>query len=80
LHKSFVIFIDILLKFNAKLFGQSYANGGVDNWKVSQLNVAIGGSMANQLPDQARDLIHRMQQHSQVVIYFVTFFLLKNSD
>uniref|UniRef100_A0A0N5ADC6 Phospholipase B1, membrane-associated n=1 Tax=Syphacia muris TaxID=451379 RepID=A0A0N5ADC6_9BILA len=54
---------NILKKFNPKLFGQSYGIGPVDDWEHAQLNVAVGGAKAIDMPDQAKHLVHLMESH-----------------
>jgi phospholipase B1 len=55
-----------LRKYNPTLFGQSHGIGKADDFTVSQLNVAVPGSVINDLVPQATELVKRLQTHPQV--------------
>jgi phospholipase B1 len=57
---------NILRKYNPALFGQSHGIGKADDFTVSQLNVAVPGSVINDLIPQATELVKRLQTHPQV--------------
>jgi len=61
--ESHVTIANILKKINPDLFGQSLGTGNVNNWNLAQLNAAIGGQKAEDLPPQARDLVSKMNAH-----------------
>uniref|UniRef100_A0A914EG49 Lipase_GDSL domain-containing protein n=1 Tax=Acrobeloides nanus TaxID=290746 RepID=A0A914EG49_9BILA len=52
---------DILLKYNPKLFGQSYGICAADVWECAFLNIAQPGAKAVDMPGQATEIVRRMQ-------------------
>uniref|UniRef100_A0AC35U836 Lipase_GDSL domain-containing protein n=1 Tax=Rhabditophanes sp. KR3021 TaxID=114890 RepID=A0AC35U836_9BILA len=58
---------NILKTFNPNLFGQSRGIGADDVWPVAFLNSAIPGARAIDLPNQARDLVGKIQRHADVI-------------
>uniref|UniRef100_A0A0N5A3S1 Lipase_GDSL domain-containing protein n=1 Tax=Parastrongyloides trichosuri TaxID=131310 RepID=A0A0N5A3S1_PARTI len=58
---------NILKKYNSELFGYSLGIGSPDVWPVAYLNSAVPGAVAKDLPGQARDLVHKIKSHSNVI-------------
>uniref|UniRef100_A0A7E4W038 Phospholipase B1, membrane-associated n=1 Tax=Panagrellus redivivus TaxID=6233 RepID=A0A7E4W038_PANRE len=54
---------NILKQFNPRLFGQSTGIGGADVWHSAQLNSAVPGAHAKDLPSQALDLVQKLNAH-----------------
>jgi len=57
---------NVLKKFNPNVFGASRGIGAVNVWNNAQLNAGVPGAQSSDLPGQARDLVHKMQIHSEV--------------
>ncbi len=58
--------VDVLKKYNPNLFGSSNGVGDVNVWNVAHLNAGVPGAQSSDLVAQARDLVHKMQIHSEV--------------
>uniref|UniRef100_A0A0N5BH65 Lipase_GDSL domain-containing protein n=1 Tax=Strongyloides papillosus TaxID=174720 RepID=A0A0N5BH65_STREA len=58
---------NILKKYNSDLFGYSLGIGSPDVWPVSYLNAAVPGAVASDLLGQARDLVHKIKSHSDII-------------
>uniref|UniRef100_A0AAF5DKC0 Ig-like domain-containing protein n=1 Tax=Strongyloides stercoralis TaxID=6248 RepID=A0AAF5DKC0_STRER len=58
---------NILKKYNSELFGYSLGIGSPDVWPVSFLNAAVPGAVASDLLGQARDLVHKLKSHPNII-------------
>ncbi|PAV75610.1 hypothetical protein WR25_12603 isoform H [Diploscapter pachys] len=58
---------NILKKYNPNLFGYAVGIGSPNVWEIAQLNVAMPGAKADDLPRQARQLVALLQQHTEKV-------------
>jgi len=65
---SHITVANVLKKYNPALFGMSHGIGAVNVWNVAQLNAGVPGAESSDLVGQARDLVHKMQIHSEVNI------------
>ena len=61
---------NILKKYNPNLFGYAVGIGSPNVWEIAQLNVAMPGAKADDLPRQARQLVALLQQHTEVLFFF----------
>jgi phospholipase B1 len=57
---------NIFKQYNSRVYGASNGIGTADVYEISHMNIGQPGARANDMPRQARELVHRLQTHSEV--------------
>ncbi|GMS82661.1 hypothetical protein PENTCL1PPCAC_4836, partial [Pristionchus entomophagus] len=57
---------NVLKKFNPDLFGYSIRTGSANVWETAKLNAGIPGAGAEDMLEQANDIVRRLKEHPEV--------------